>query len=93
MTRDGTPEQAFPSTTWRWKHVILKAPAPPQRDSAPSGAPPRPLKPRNPRAPITVTVAYSGGSEAWWVITARGREWRIPGDRCLHDVMAKINRS
>jgi len=79
------------STAWTFKQVMLRGPRPPQQASAPS-QPGRKLLPyRDARKPLTVTITYSGGPEAWWVIQARGREFRVPGNRCIHDVMAPIN--
>ena len=46
---------------------------------------------RDPRAPLTVTIRYRGGNEAWWYIEARGSSGAFPGYRSLHDVMAEIN--
>jgi hypothetical protein len=50
------------------------------------------LSRRSRESRLTITVAYKGGSEAWWVIEARGRVAAFPGHRALHDVMAEINR-
>lgn len=93
MARDDTTEQVFPSTTWRWKHVMLRGPRPPQDTQRSAAAPPSPLRSRDPRSPLQIVVRYSGGSEAWWVVEARGRSWRVPGDRALHDVLAMVNRT
>lgn len=43
-----------------------------------------------PRTPLTITVRYHGGSEAWWCIKARGTEFRVPGHIAIHDVMREI---
>jgi hypothetical protein len=42
--------------------------------------------------PITVSVSYRGGPEAWYEVHARGSVGRFPGYVALHDVMAEINR-
>lgn len=44
----------------------------------------------NPRDPLTITVSYRGGSEAFYELRSRGRTWRLPGSLCLHDVMRRI---
>lgn len=46
---------------------------------------------RNPRDPLTLTIRYRGGAEAWYEIRARGSVGRIEGHICLHDVMMAIN--
>lgn len=53
-------------------------------------ASPSPLPGRNPRDPLTITIRYRGGSEAWWAIEGRGRTWYVPGHLCLHDVLTMV---
>jgi hypothetical protein len=50
------------------------------------------LSRRDPKAKLTLQVTYRGGSECWWLVTARGRSAVFPGHLCLHDVMREINR-
>lgn len=46
---------------------------------------------RDARDPLTVTIRYRGGNEAWWYVEARGSSGAFPGYRSIHDVMAEIN--
>jgi hypothetical protein len=71
--------------------VKIKAPAAPYRSASPQGTPTSRLTVRDRRSPLVLTVAYRGGSEAWYELRTRGRIWRISGSVCLHDVMEMIN--
>lgn len=68
-------------------------PSPPNgpRQRWSEGLLPAPLARRNRREPLTLSVKYRGGAEAWYEIKARGRTYRVPGHRALHDVMELIN--
>ena len=46
---------------------------------------------RNPRDRLTVQVMYRGGSEAWWLVEARGTRQAFPGHMSIHDVMSQVN--
>lgn len=54
-----------------------------------SSAPP--LTPRDRWSPLTITLVYRGGAEAWYQIRARGRVWHFPGHLCLHDCVEAVN--
>lgn len=58
------------------------------RVTSPEGRPH--LSRRDARQPITLTLRYRGGGEAWWEVTARGTKWRFPGYLALHDVMREV---
>jgi hypothetical protein len=80
------------STTWEFRKVKIREPRP---EAQHGSAKPRRfalLPKRDRRSRLTITLAYKGGAEAWWVIEARGRTAAFPGHRALHDVMAEINR-
>jgi hypothetical protein len=47
---------------------------------------------RNPRDPLTVTIVYRGGPEAWVEVKARGSMGRFHGNTALFDVVAEINQ-
>lgn len=47
---------------------------------------------RNPRTPLTITVRYRGGQEAWVEVTARGSTGRFHGATALFDVVAEVNQ-
>lgn len=46
---------------------------------------------RNARDSLTIQVRYRGGSEAWWLVEARGTRQAFPGHMCIHDVMTQVN--
>lgn len=46
---------------------------------------------RDAKRPLTITVRYRGGNEAWYYVESRGSSGAFPGYRCLHDVMREIN--
>lgn len=86
-------EQTFPSTTWEWKHVIVRTPPGGDRRSVPKGL--RRfygLPVRNPRERIHLQVQYRGGSVAWVLVKARGREAWFTGDTALIDVVMEISQ-
>lgn len=76
------------STRWAWKRVRIP-PSPEAPSSAVAKRPP-PLGTWDPRTPLTVTITYRGGPEAWYELKARGRRWRRPGSLSLHDVMMEL---
>ena len=39
---------------------------------------------------LTIQVTYRGGSEAWWLVEARGSHGAFPGHMCLHDVIREV---
>lgn len=79
------------STTYEWRRVKVRGGAPegPSRQGPPKrfGG----LQRRDPKSALTLTITYRGGSESWWLVTARGRSAAFPGHRCLDDVMQEIN--
>lgn len=77
-----------PSTTWEWKKVKVRRPA--GGPSSASSKTASSLSAWNPREPLSITVSYRGGPEAWWLIRARGREFRVPGHLCIHDAMRLV---
>lgn len=83
-------DERSPSTTWAWE--LRKIPVRPKGPSsaAPKAASGPALPRRNPRDPLTVTVTYRGGPEAWYEVKARGRTWRFPGHVAIHDAWGRI---
>lgn len=76
------------STTWVWEMRRIE-----QRPKGPAKQPAggRPLlSRRDAREPLTLTIRYRGGSEAWWEIKARGQVFRFPGYLAIHDVMKVV---
>jgi len=39
---------------------------------------------------LTLTVAYRGGPESWWLVTARGMHGVFPGYAAIEDVMHQV---
>lgn len=68
------------------RRIEQRPPGP--RDASGEARPP--LSRRSARDPLTLTVRYRGGAEAWWEVKARGRSWRFPGYLAFHDVMAEV---
>lgn len=51
------------------------------------------LRRRDARTPLTIQIRYRGGSEAWYLVEARGARQAFPGHMCIHDVMRTVNQS
>lgn len=82
------------STTWTPKvDKLRRTPRPEGQHGAAKQPRFSGLDRRNPKLKLTVQITYRGGSEAWWLIEARGRSAVFPGHMCIHDVMTEINRS
>lgn len=80
------------SNTVVWKRVIVRGTPAGRAKRLPKAGRFSGLTRRNPRDRLTLTVAYKGGAEGWWVVEARGRVGAFPGGMSLVDVMAEINR-
>lgn len=78
------------STTWVWESRKILAPPTGQQRVARRASDSALLSARDMREPLTMTVRYLGGAEGWWEIKARGRTYRRPGVRALHDVMLDL---
>lgn len=92
MATDKQANTSSASTTWVWKKTKLKEP---RREGQHSSAKPRRfggLSRRDRSRRLTLTISYKGGSEAWWLVEARGRTAVFPGHRALHDVMREVNK-
>lgn len=85
------PEQAFPSTTWEWRRTKIRRPAGGQEAAQRSCSFWWRFPQRDARRPLTLSISYRGGPEAWYEIHARGSSGRFPGYLALHDVMRQIN--
>jgi hypothetical protein len=87
----GVPdEQTFPSTTWEWRKVKMKPPPAGHSTAAPKASRWYGLARWPRRRPLTLTIAYRGGPESWWLVTSRGRHGVFPGHLCLEDVMRAV---
>lgn len=81
------------STTWEWRRVKMRGPRPEGQAAPKASSRWYGLSRRDAHLRITVTLSYRAGSEAWWLVEARGRQGVFPGHRALHDVMSEINRT
>lgn len=79
------------STTWTPRTSKLRRTRPGGASRAGGAARWFRLARRDARGPLTVTIRYRGGNEAWWYVEARGSAGAFPGYRSLHDVMREIN--
>lgn len=93
MPADDDENERTPSTTWAWRRVKI-APAPQaESDAERSESALGSLLPWPRRRPLTLTLRYRGGSEAWYEIRVRGRTIRRPGHVALHDLWREITRN
>lgn len=79
------------STRWAMRKVKIRTPPEATRTARRSRTSKPSLKRRDARDRLNIVIKYRGGSEAWWIIEARGERWTFPGHRCLHDVLWTIN--
>lgn len=78
------------STTFAWKRVKLRTP-PEGQERVRAKRGPHGLSRRNWCEPLTLTIAYNGGPEAWITVKTRGRVFKRPGWVQLVDLVADIN--
>lgn len=79
------------STTWAFRKVKIRT-APQANGTARRRRSSKlSLRRRDARERLSIVIMYRGGSEAWWVIEARGERWTFPGHRSLHDALWSIN--
>lgn len=85
MPDDTEPNTRSSSTTslWEWRKIR-------RRPTGPSSASAAPIRGVSPRAPLTLTVRYLGGAEAWLEVRARGRTIKVPGHRASLDLMIQL---
>lgn len=81
------------STTWIPKPDRIRRSRPEGQQDVPKARSWRSLRRRDPRDPLPVTIRYRGGSEAWWLIEARGTRQAFPGHMCIHDIMQIVNNT
>jgi hypothetical protein len=48
---------------------------------------------RNPTKPISITVEWRGGAEAWVRVSGRGAYRNYPGYACIADILLDINNA
>lgn len=78
---------ASTTLSWEWRKIPVRRTAPG------TTAPEAPLPKRgtwNRREPLTLTVQYRGGSEAWIRVKARGRTYHFTGGKELLTALLEI---
>jgi hypothetical protein len=70
---------------------MVRRPAGGQSAQRPSGHRWYKLPRRNPRDPLTCTVKFRGGPEAWVEVHARGDMARVPGDMPIATLVLWMN--
>lgn len=84
------PNKCTPSTTWEWRKVKIQRRSQSPSSASPQGASHALRADWNPREPLTVTVRYRGGPEAWIELKARGETYRMPGHVALFDALSSV---
>lgn len=79
------------STTWAMRKVKIRSAPQANSTARRSRSKGSVLRRRDARERLTITIAYRGGAEAWWVLEARGVRWTFPGHRSIHDALWSIN--
>jgi len=92
MATSSKANKGSTSTTYGWKPVKVTRQRRNGQHGSAGGRRWHGLTRRPKESQLTLTVTYKGGSEAWWLVQARGRSGVFPGYRAIHDVMAEINR-
>jgi hypothetical protein len=87
---EGGSEQAFGSTRWEWRRVKINRAPQASSNSAPKALRWRKLPRLDWRKPITCTIKYRGGAEAWVEIHARGDIGRYPGSAAIVDILGDM---
>lgn len=92
MPESHDANERTPSTNWEWglRKIRSAPPAESRAERSESSLGSLLAWPR--RKPLSITVKWRGGPEAWWEIRARGRTIRRPGHLALHDVLCEITR-
>lgn len=80
------------STTWEWQTRRVRAVARQGQQGVRKAGRFRGLQRRDSKSRLTLTIAYKGGTEAWYVVEARGRVVPFTGVTALHDMMREINQ-
>jgi hypothetical protein len=92
MENQTQPNERTSSTTWAWKMVRMRPGPDGQGTRPPKAGRWYALPWRNPREPLTVTLRYRGGPEAWVEVKARGAMGRFHGATSLFDVVRELNQ-
>jgi hypothetical protein len=82
---DTNKRTASTTSEWEWRKIRRRPQGP--SDTAPKASSSAVKSAWNPREPLTVTVRYRGGPEAWFELRARGRTIRRPGHVAMYDAL------
>lgn len=85
MASDNRSNGRSPSTTTQWQWAKIQ-----RRPQGPAKQGRRRLSAFRREDSCTLTVRYLGGGEAWIEIRARGQVIKVPGHRCLLDVLNEV---
>lgn len=89
MPKSEIGNKRTPSTTWKWELRRVRADAARQAAQSPEASL-RGLQGLSRREPVTITLTYRGGGEAWFEIRARGRRIMRPGHEALYDLAREL---
>lgn len=81
------------SPTCEWELAKIRRRPQRQRDSAAKPHLWRRMARRNPAKPLSITVEWRGGAEAWIKVSGRGSYRNYPGYAALADVLLDINNA
>lgn len=87
---EGDSEQTFGSTRFEFRRVKITRAPQARTTSAPQALRWRRLPRRDWRKPLTLTISYRGGAEAWVEIHARGDIGRYPGSAQIIDILGDM---
>jgi hypothetical protein len=81
------------SPTCEWEIAKIRRPPQRQRHSAKRRLLWARLSRRNPTTPLSITVEWRGGAEAWIRVSGRGSYRNYPGYATIADVVLDINNA
>lgn len=81
-----------PSTRIGWKAVKITSAPQGTEGASPEASIRAALASRSLRESCTLTLQFTGGSEGWITIKARGATWRYPGIKPILEILMDINR-
>ena len=91
MTIPNESVHPFPSTKWEYRKIRVRSGQAPAGDSPSAARTFKGLRARDTHKSLWIEVRYVGGSQASWLIKARGRIERFPGYLELDDVLRRVN--
>lgn len=91
MTYHLSKNSSSTSTTWVAKPDRMRGTRREGQQDVPQAPSFRKMRQRKRSDPLEVRIRYRGGSEAWWLVEARGTRQAFPGHMALHDVMSIVN--